>query len=39
MGGVAQSPDSAALTQQDARVISEEIPVLNSTYASVLTSS
>lgn len=25
MGGAAQSPDPAALTQQDARVISEEI--------------
>lgn len=31
MGGAAQSPDPAALTQQDARVISEEIHTLDST--------
>lgn len=37
--GAAQSPDPAVLTQQDARVISEEIHTLGSVYASVLTSS
>lgn len=37
--GASQSPDPAALTQQDARVISEEIHALGSVYASVLTSS
>lgn len=37
--GAAQSPDPAAITQQDARVISEEIHVLGSASASVLTSS